>query len=891
MTINRKESGADSRTVRALVEQVSQIQEDINELGNEINGLDQSKVSKVDLAAEVETTSITAGEAQIGSTNINSERLSSPDVRATELHSVTADFEQIHANIGYVEDLRSDNATLDIASVRNLSVSSGNFQDLETQSFETQNVNTTNVNASGIVNANVLTGRGALNTFEIPAGKTVQINMTEGASWGADFLKVINTKNGSSQIVCAEYHSDGEFKVIDDRYLAFYSNGVPQSFEVSSFRNDIDRYMVNLSDLPNETSETIIDGVSFWAPVNFDIDRTSSRIQKLSSQAIYTDTLHPLSPSPRLDNNDFYTIQLPQFTGTMLLTWKENGTVKWTATVVGNGNDYGITWSNTANNTAYISHLFQYGHELYVRHNCNGELYYSYNAEKELGPVNIYYNMVGWGESDSLENLCDEEHQKEVTENSGTVWFGYFSIPMLDVVGVDYEDFQAEKITTPDLTVERKVSLPTNDFTIPSNKCAIINTWATVSSPGGGSIYNVYYNGYLKGSVDGLKLLVVPPRASEITKQPNVIYNETSLKVGYLVYGTVSGSVVTPYIVNDTSHDVTINLDFDSMLFKTINHATYYDIPAGLNYVTSSVTAADIGLGNVVNTGDSAVPVSGGTTKFTTGGAYTELAKKIDKTEKGASNGVATLDATGRVPYSQLPESAMEYKGAWDASTNTPSLADGTGTNGDFYVVSVAGTVNFGTRSVAFYVNDRVIYDGTNDEWERLPASDVRSVNGQSGDVTLTAADVGALPSSTVIPAAQVNSDWNANSGVAQILNKPTTIENANKVFFDQAVPTASYPIALASGPGQSVTSGYSSMVHSHDSVKVNMADGKISAPGFVGNLTGTADNATYAANLGTASDNISKSLLMSIINSKADTSYVDSQINAAITQVLNTGF
>lgn len=28
------------------------------------------------------------------------------------------------------------------------------------------------------------------------------------------------------------------------------------------------------------------------------------------------------------------------------------------------------------------------------------------------------------------------------------------------------------------------------------------------------------------------------------------------------------------------------------------------------------------------------------------------------------------------------------------------------------------------------------------------------------------------LPS---IPAAQVNSDWNANSGVAQILNKPTT--------------------------------------------------------------------------------------------------------------------
>lgn len=44
-----------------------------------------------------------------------------------------------------------------------------------------------------------------------------------------------------------------------------------------------------------------------------------------------------------------------------------------------------------------------------------------------------------------------------------------------------------------------------------------------------------------------------------------------------------------------------------------------------------NVTKSDVGLGSVVNTGDSATPVIGGTTKFTTGGAYTELAKKADK--------------------------------------------------------------------------------------------------------------------------------------------------------------------------------------------------------------------------------------------------------------------
>ncbi len=159
-----------------------------------------------------------------------------------------------------------------------------------------------------------------------------------------------------------------------------------------------------------------------------------------------------------------------------------------------------------------------------------------------------------------------------------------------------------------------------------------------------------------------------------------------------------------------------------------------------------TVSKDDVGLGNVVNTGDSAAPVSGGTTKFTTGGAYTELAKKVNNSEKGAANGVATLDASGRVPYSQLPESAMEYEGKWDASTNTPTLKDGTGVNGEFYIVSVGGTVNFGTaaspRTETFAVDDRVIYDGSTDQWDKLPAGNVRSVNGETGDVQLDAADI-----------------------------------------------------------------------------------------------------------------------------------------------------
>ena len=54
------------------------------------------------------------------------------------------------------------------------------------------------------------------------------------------------------------------------------------------------------------------------------------------------------------------------------------------------------------------------------------------------------------------------------------------------------------------------------------------------------------------------------------------------------------------------------------------------------------VTKSQVGLGSVVNTGDSATPTSGGTTKFTTGGAYT-LKQSIDKN----TTAIATLNGTG----------------------------------------------------------------------------------------------------------------------------------------------------------------------------------------------------------------------------------------------------
>lgn len=147
--------------------------------------------------------------------------------------------------------------------------------------------------------------------------------------------------------------------------------------------------------------------------------------------------------------------------------------------------------------------------------------------------------------------------------------------------------------------------------------------------------------------------------------------------------------------------------------------------------------------------GDSGVVTTSPTTSTelgylsgTTSSVQNQIDSKIPSTEKGSANGVATLDNAGKIPSSQLPLSVMEFKGNWDAATNSPSLVDGTGNPGDTYRVSVAGTQTFNSIVYSFVVGDFIIYNST--VWEKAPGADaVLSVNGKEGVVTIDKTDVG----------------------------------------------------------------------------------------------------------------------------------------------------
>jgi hypothetical protein len=130
--------------------------------------------------------------------------------------------------------------------------------------------------------------------------------------------------------------------------------------------------------------------------------------------------------------------------------------------------------------------------------------------------------------------------------------------------------------------------------------------------------------------------------------------------------------------------------------------------------------------------------------KANNGSDFANLATTRANLGGGSANGLATLDGGGKVPVSQLPASilgALIYQGTWNANTNSPALASGTGTKGFYYKVATAGTTSLDGLNV-WNVGDLVVFDGTT--WDKIDGTtdEVISFNGRFGVITLTLADV-----------------------------------------------------------------------------------------------------------------------------------------------------
>lgn len=351
--------------------------------------------------------------------------------------------------------------------------------------------------------------------------------------------------------------------------------------------------------------------------------------------------------------------------------------------------------------------------------------------------------------------------------------------------------------------------------------------------------------GYLSGVTSGIQAqLNAKALASDLSTHVNNTSNPHSVTAAQVGLGNV-----------DNTSDATKNSAVATLTNKTIDAAsnTISNI-ANSNIATnaaialtklatvtaSKALASDVN-GNIV--ASSVTDTELGYVSGVTSSIQTQLGNKISSSEKGANNGVATLDAGGKVPVSQLPNSVMTYEGTFDASSvpASPLLnGDGAANAGMVYLASVAGSYDFGAGAITFAVGDWAVYNGT--IWEKsVNSNSVVSVNGQTGVVTLTKSDVG-------LGNVDNTSDATKNSATATLTNK--TISASSNTISDLTVTN------LATGV---LDSDLSSVSANHDTIPSAKAtkayvDSLVGASGVSGDIALTSfaasDNVAVAANI-----------------------------------------
>ena len=163
----------------------------------------------------------------------------------------------------------------------------------------------------------------------------------------------------------------------------------------------------------------------------------------------------------------------------------------------------------------------------------------------------------------------------------------------------------------------------TNDAQVKRSEMGVANGVATLGNDG--KVPSAQLPSFVDDVIEGYyynsKFYRDSEHSEEITPASGIIYVDLPTNKTYRWSGSAYVEISASLALGETS----------STAYRGDRGKTAYDHSQLTSGNPHNVTKSDVGLGSVVNTGDSATPVSGGTTKFTTGGAYTELAKKADK--------------------------------------------------------------------------------------------------------------------------------------------------------------------------------------------------------------------------------------------------------------------
>ena len=215
----------------------------------------------------------------------------------------------------------------------------------------------------------------------------------------------------------------------------------------------------------------------------------------------------------------------------------------------------------------------------------------------------------------------------------------------------------------------------------------------------------------------------------------------------------------------------------------------------------------------------------------------------IEWDQKGAVNGIASLDNNGKLTAEQIPDAltgAIVFKGVWNATTNTPTLSNTTPaglSTGWEYIVEVGGTRDIGDGEKLFVNGDFVIFDGTH--WKQVPSGNLFTSLNSGGHITVNQT-TGTMT---------LGSDATSSSTNNTIVARDSSGNFAANVITANLTGTVTGSVT---GNAGSVTNGVVTTGSYSDPSWLTLSKGKVG----LGNVDNTADankNVLYATTAGGA--------------------------------------
>lgn len=147
---------------------------------------------------------------------------------------------------------------------------------------------------------------------------------------------------------------------------------------------------------------------------------------------------------------------------------------------------------------------------------------------------------------------------------------------------------------------------------------------------------------------------------------------------------------------------------------------------------------------------------------------------------------------------------ALNYQGTWNANANTPALASGVGTKGDYYVVGTAGTTTLDGIS-NWGIGDWAVFNGS--VWQRVEGgADLNGVNlSVSGTSTLsglTASTALALNGSKEVVSVTNTGSGNNVLATSPQIATPTLTGDVSMTTGNLVVGTSGKGIDFSATPG-----------------------------------------------------------------------------------------